>query len=68
MMVKRFVLNVYRKWGNKMKRLELLQKEFEQIENLKLLSFELMYKVREYYLVEIEAIVNYGAENKEIDV
>ena len=51
-----------------MKRLELLQKEFEQIENLKLLSFELMHKVREYYLVEIEAIVNYGAENKEIDV
>lgn len=49
-----------------MKRLELLADELDKIEGLKLLSFGLKEAVREYYKIEIEAIVNYGAKNEEV--
>ena len=51
----------------KMKRLELLQKELEQIKNMKTLSFVLKRKAILYYETEIEAIINYGAENNDVE-
>lgn len=49
-----------------MKRLEILRNELEQVKQMKCLSFTLKRKVILYYETEIEAIVNYGADNEEI--
>lgn len=50
-----------------MKRLELLQTELEQVKAMKTLSFTLKRKVILYYETEIEAIVNYGARNEDVE-
>lgn len=50
-----------------MKRLELLRDELEQVKNLKSLSFVLKERAILYYETEIEAIVNYGAENDDVE-
>lgn len=56
-----------KKRKQKMTRLELLQKELEQIKNMKTLSFVLKRKAILYYETEIEAIINYGAENNDVE-
>ena len=56
-----------KKRKQKMTRLELLQKELEQIKNMKTLSFVLKRKAILYYETEIEGIINYGAENNDVE-
>lgn len=56
-----------KKRKQKMTRLELLQKELEQIKNMKTLSFILKRKAILYYETEIEAIINYGEENDDVE-
>lgn len=51
----------------KMTRLEVLKKELQEIKDMKTLSFELKRKAILYYETEIEAIVNYGARNDDVD-
>lgn len=53
--------------NNKMTRLEVLKKELQEIKDMKTLSFELKRKAILYYETEIEAIVNYGARNNEVE-
>lgn len=48
-------------------RLETLRKELEEIQNMKTLSLILKKKAVLYYETEIEAIVNYGAENGNVE-
>lgn len=61
-------LGQYAKGRNrKMKRLEVLKEELQQIKDMKTLSFELKRKAIVYFETEIEAIVNYGARNDDVD-
>lgn len=57
----------YLREKKKSTRLQILRKELEEIKNMKTLSLILKKKAILYYETEIEAIINYGAENNDVE-